>query len=130
MDWQPLIDAAVRAREHAYAPYSRFAVGAALLTEDGSIITGANVENRSYGLTICAERSAVACAVSAGHRRFAALVVIADLAPPAPPCGMCRETLAELAPELPVLLVNLEGERRETSLEALFPDRFAWSGPG
>lgn len=134
-DWRPLIEAARKVREQSYAPYSRFRVGAALLADDGTIVTGANVENRSYGLAICAERSAIARAVARGHRRFQALVVVADLDPPAPPCGMCRETLAEFAannsaPDLPILLVNLEGKQRRTSLDALFPDRFAWSGPG
>lgn len=134
MDWQPLIEAARDVRERAHAPYSHFRVGAALLTDDGTIITGANVENRSYGLTICAERSAITRAVARGYRSFQAIAVIADLDPPASPCGMCRETLAEFAPDqpgqdLPILLINLEGKRRETSLNAIFPDRFTWSGP-
>lgn len=129
MDWQPLYDAAREARERAYAPYSHFLVGAALLTDDGQIITGCNVENRSYGLTICAERTAVAAAVAAGHRRLRAIAVVTDASPPAMPCGMCRETLNEFAPDLPVLVANLAGERRETTLRDLHPAPFEFSGP-
>jgi len=124
-DWEPLIAAARTAREHAYAPYSRFAVGAALLMEDGSIVAGCNVENRSYPVGICAERSALAAAVTRGLRRPQAAVVVTATSPPSPPCGMCREALRELgADEMPVLLVNLDGERQEWSLETLLPFRF------
>ena len=124
-DWEPLIAAARATRERAYTPYSRFAVGAALLMEDGSIVSGCNVENRSYGLTICAERSALAAAVARGLRRPSAAVVVTSTSPPSPPCGMCRETLRELAAgEMPVLLVNLAGERQEWRLEDLLPFRF------
>ncbi len=127
MDWQPLLDAARRARDRSHCPYSRFAVGAALLTGDGTIFAGANVENRSYGLALCAERSAVAAAVTAGQRSFRALLVLADSAPPAPPCGLCRETLAEFCgPDLPIRLVNLEGEQRDFRLGELFPEPFAF----
>ena len=136
MNWQPLIDAAHAARERAHAPYSGFCVGAAFWaaaddsTDRQVIISGCNVENRSYGLTICAERSAVVQAVLRGLVHIRALVVVADLSPPAAPCGMCRETLAEFAADdLPVLLINLAGERRETTLGTLLPDRFDWAGP-
>ena len=126
IDWQPLVAAAGAARERAYAPYSKFRVGAALLTEDGEIFAGCNVENRSFGLCICAERNAVASGVAAGHRGLRAIVVLTDISPPAPPCGMCLETLSELADDLPVLLANLDGERLETSLRALLPSPFRW----
>lgn len=127
MDWAPLLEAARAARERAYAPYSRFPVGAALLAEDGTIWSGVNVENRSYGLTVCAERNAVAAAVAAGRRRFRAVLVLADADPPAPPCGACRETLTEFcAPELPIRLVNLAGETRDFRLGELFPEPFVF----
>ena len=125
VDWEPLIAAAHRARERAHAPYSRFMVGAALLMEDGSIVSGCNVENRSYGLALCAERGALAAAVANGLRRPQAAVVVTATSPPSPPCGMCRESLRELADgTMPVLLVNLEGERQEWTLEELLPFRF------
>lgn len=127
MDWAPLSTAARAARERSHSPYSRFAVGAALLAEDGTIFAGTNVENRSYGLALCAERAAVAAAVTAGRRRFRALLVIADATPPAPPCGLCRETLAEFCgPELEIRLVNLAGESRDFRLGELFPEPFVF----
>src|SRR6202049_4862659 len=107
MDWEPLVKAAAAARAQAYAPYSRFAVGAAVLMEDGSIHAAANCENCVPALSICAERSAVAHAVSAGLRRPQALAVVADGSPPSRPCGLCRQTLAEFAAELPILRCNL-----------------------
>jgi len=125
MDWTPLIEAATAARERAYAPYSGFAVGAAVATADGRMFSGCNVENRSYGLALCAERSAVAAAVAAGARKLSACVVVADADPLATPCGLCRETLTEFAPpELPILLVAPDGRRRETRLGQLFPEPF------
>jgi cytidine deaminase len=125
VNWEPLIAAAELARSHSHSPYSRFAVGAALLTADGVVVSGANVENRSFGVTICAERTAVASAVSAGHRRFVAVAIVAPSSPPAPPCGLCRETLTEFCdPGMPVLLTNPQGERRLTSLGELFPQPF------
>lgn len=128
VDWDLLLREAAQARERAYAPYSRFPVGVALLAEDGRLFTGCNVENRSFGLAICAERTAVVEAVKAGARRFAALVVLTGLSPPAPPCGLCRETLSEFADDLPILLANPQGERRETTLRQLFPHPFARPG--
>ncbi len=126
IDWESLLEAARAVRAHAYAPYSRFQVGAALLAENGQVFAGCNVENRSFGLCICAERSAVATAVSAGQRRFRAVVVVTGCTPPAAPCGMCRETLAEFGGDLPVLLANLEGERQEYRLADLLPRQFLW----
>jgi len=122
VNWEPLLTAAREARSHSHSPYSRFAVGAAVLTEDGTIFAGANVENRSFGVTVCAERSAFAAAVSAGHRSFAGVAIVAESSPPAAPCGVCRETMAEFcAPSMPILLANPRGERRETSLQEIFP---------
>jgi cytidine deaminase len=116
--------AAVAAREKAYAPYSRFQVGAAVRA-GGHIHAGCNVENASYGLTVCAERGAVAGAVAAGARRLEAVAVSSGTVPPTPPCGMCLQTLAEFAgPELPVLLLGGRGSREETTLGALLPHAF------
>ncbi|KAB2967129.1 MAG: cytidine deaminase [Thermoanaerobaculia bacterium] len=129
MDWEPLVAAAARARESAWAPYSRFAVGAAVLVADGRTFAGCNVENRSFGLALCAERSAVAAAVAAGSRDLVAVAVLADADPLAPPCGLCRETLAEFAgPDLPILLAAPDGRRRERRLGELFPEPFRLPG--
>jgi cytidine deaminase len=120
----------VRAR--AYAPYSRFQVGAALLLEDGSILGGCNIENASYGLTVCAERTALWSAIARGIHRFVALAVIGDTAGPISPCGACRQVLFEFAPDMPVLLTNLQGQRQRTSVRELLPGGFgpsSLSGP-
>ena len=125
MNWEPLLAAALAARSHSHSPYSRFAVGAAVETESGEIFSGANVENRSFGVTLCAERSAFAAAVSAGHRTFRGVAIVTSTSPPSSPCGLCRETMSEFcSPEMPILLFNPQGERRETSLGALFPEPF------
>lgn len=104
-----LCQAAQKARAGSYAPYSHFQVGAAVKTKDGRVFTGANVENASYGLSVCAERTAVLTAVNAGSRELAAVAVCTDLVPPAPPCGMCRQTLAEFARDCEVVLCGPPG---------------------
>jgi len=122
-----LIALALEAREHAYAPYSNYNVGCALVTADGSVFTGANVENASYGLCICAERIAIGAAVCSGHRELSAVVVVTQSSPPAAPCGMCRQSLNEFssAPEtLQIILVNPQGERRDFNLAELLPHGF------
>ena len=123
------IAAALGARERAYAPYSNFQVGAAILTTEGEIFAGCNVENASYGLTMCAERAAAANAVAAGHRRFAAIAVASPAA--VTPCGACRQVLAEFNRGLPVILVDTDrpgaGAVVETDLTALLPAAF--TGP-
>ena len=128
IDWQALIEAALDARKRAYAPYSNYPVGAALLGHEGTVFTGANVENRIFGLTVCAERSALVGAVSAGVTRFDALVVATDSTPPAAPCGQCRDSLAEFAIELPILLINTDGEQSARDLSDLLPDPFRLGG--
>ena len=124
--WTHLLTMAIAARAHAYSPYSEFAVGAALMTEDGAIFVGSNVENASYGLTNCAERTALFAMAAAGGRRVSALVVVADSAVPVSPCGACRQVLAEFAgPQTPVLLANLRGQRRLSSAGELLPMAFS-----
>lgn len=118
-----LVGAARAAQRAAYAPYSGFRVGAALEAEDGTVFTGCNVENASYGLTICAERAAVAAAVGAGAGRFRRIVVASDSTPPASPCGACRQVLAEFGLELEVRAVSPGGEQ-VWRLGDLLPDAF------
>lgn len=130
MDREALFAAATAARQRAYAPFSGYSVGAALLADDGRVFVGCNVENRSLGLSLCAERSAVAAAVTAGSRRYVAVAVVTGSSPPASPCGLCRETLAEFCDDaLVVLLEGADGERRTTTLGELFPDRFVLAPP-
>ena len=118
---ESLIAEAKAVRARAYAPYSKFAVGAALLGSSGRIYTGCNVENLSYGLTICAERSAVFTAVAAGEKAFAAIAIVADSKTPVSPCGACRQVLAEFGDSLQVCSANLQGQRYETTLRELIP---------
>ncbi len=119
-----LIEAARQARERAYAPYSHFPVGAALLSASGQVWSGCNVENASYGLSICAERVALFTAVAAGQRDLVALAVIADTPGPVSPCGACRQVLAEFNPEMQVILANLKGDVRVTTVQDLLPGAF------
>jgi cytidine deaminase len=131
-----LVQAARAARSLAYAPYSGYRVGAALRVESGEVIRAANVENASYGMTICAERAAVAVAVAAGHRRFEAIAVAADGEQPASACGACRQVLREFPPggDLRVLLAGESGDQLvDTTLEVLLPGGFGAErlhGPG
>jgi cytidine deaminase len=118
-----LLAAARLAREHAYAPYSGFAVGAAVETDAG-MFSGANVENASYPVGMCAERAAAAAAVSAGARRIGAVVVATGAARPTPPCGMCRQFLHEFGPGMVVVSEGGEGTRRRWRLQDLLPDAF------
>jgi cytidine deaminase len=119
-----LVTAARRARRHAHAGYSHFKVGAALETADGTIITGCNIENATYGLTVCAERVAMWKALSEGHRAFRRIAVVADTANPTPPCGPCRQILWEFGGDLEVILANLRAEKGRYKLSALLPMPF------
>jgi cytidine deaminase len=120
----PLVAAARRARRNAVAPYSNFKVGAALETADGTVITGANVENATYGLTVCAERVAMFKALSDGHRGFRRIAIVADTEAPTPPCGACRQILWEFGGNLEVRLANLTSEQGTHWLKDLLPFPF------
>jgi cytidine deaminase len=122
-----LVDAAKRARANAYAPYSNYRVGAALLTKGGKIFAGCNFENASYGACICAERNAIGQMIAAGEREPVACVVVTGGKRPGSPCGICRQVLSEFAKDMPVILISEHrgGEtRRDTSLAQLLPDAF------
>lgn len=121
---EELIAAARAALEHAYSPYSGFRVGAAVRTAGGAIVAGSNVENASYSLTLCAERSAAAAAISGGARALAAVAVATETAEPVLPCGACRQFLAEFGPELRVVCVGSGPRAVVTSLGELLPGRF------
>lgn len=124
LEIQKLMDCAIKARENAYSPYSHFAVGAALLCEDGTLYEGCNIENASYGLTNCAERTAIFKAVSEGHIKFKALAVVADTEGPCAPCGACRQVMAEF--KIPLIIMgNLMGNIKMVTIEELLPFSFS-----
>ena len=120
-----LMQTALKARVRAYAPYSHYLVGAALLLESGEVIEGVNVENASYGLCICAERSAVVTAVTQGKKDFKAMAIATSSIPAGAPCGACRQVLSEFAPSLQLILGNEHGEIVETTLAEIFPMQFS-----
>jgi len=126
IDTQALLKEALQAKKAAHAPYSRFKVGAALLCNDGSVFTGCNVENASYGLTVCAERVAVFKAVSEGRKKFAALAVVADTPEPVQPCGACLQVLAEFSQKMDLVLVlgGRKGKLKSCRLDQLLPGAF------
>lgn len=118
-----LVEEAIKARTFSYSPYSKFAVGAAVLTEDGSIYTGCNIENASYGLTNCAERTAIFKAVSEGNKSFQAIAIVADTKGPCSPCGACRQVIAEF--KIPqIIMANLTGQVKVSTLLELLPYNF------
>jgi cytidine deaminase len=121
---EKLLEAALRARENAHAPFSNFKVGAALEDEAGRIHTGCNVENATYGLTVCAERVAVFKAISEGARKFRRIAVAADTDEPTPPCGACRQILWEFCGDIEVILVNPRGKTERFQMRDLFPRPF------
>lgn len=123
---EQLVNEAKKAREYAYVPYSKFPVGAALVTEDGTVYHGCNIENSAFGLTNCAERTALFKAISDGFTSFKTLIVIGDTDGPISPCGACRQVIAEFcAPDMPVYLTNLKDEIEETTVAALLPGAFS-----
>lgn len=124
LEIQKLMDCAIKARENAYSPYSHFAVGAALLCEDGTLYEGCNIENASYGLTNCAERTVIFKAVSEGHIKFKALAVVADTEGPCAPCGACRQVMAEF--KIPLIIMgNLMGNIKIVTIEEVLPFSFS-----
>jgi cytidine deaminase len=123
---EQLIKEAKTAREMAYTPYSKFNVGAALLTNDGKIYRGCNIENAAYSMTNCAERTAIFKAISEGDKNFIAIAVVADTKRPVPPCGACRQVIAELCPkDMKVILTNLQGDIEELTVKELLPGAFS-----
>jgi cytidine deaminase len=117
-----LIRSALKGRLRAYAPYTKFAVGAAVQCKSGAVFAGSNIENVSYGLTICAERVAIGSAVAAGEREFVAIAVVADTIEPIVPCGACRQFLAEFSPDLIIVSATVAGGRKIENLSNLLPD--------
>lgn len=122
-----LIKEAKKAREKAYAPYSNFKVGAAVLTHDGKIFSGCNIENSSYGLSICAERAAIFNAVSSGYREFTKIAVVTDSEPPSSPCGACRQVIFEFGDDMEVIMSNLKGDVKIIKIDELLKDGFKLS---
>lgn len=126
MDMQTLIDQAIAARKKAYTPYSNFQVGAAVLTKNKQVFLGCNIENASYGLTNCAERTAIFKAVSEGEKEIEAIVIVGDTEGPISPCGACRQVMAEFCDEnTKIILTNLKGDRVETTINELLPGFFS-----
>ncbi len=126
MDKKKYIEEANKMLAKAYIPYSKFPVGAALVTKEGKIYTGCNIENASYGLCNCAERTAIFKAVSEGERDFSYLVITGGTDGPISPCGACRQVIAEFCePKMPVLLTNVKGDEKEVTVEQLLPGAFS-----
>lgn len=123
-DYDSLIAAAKKSRENAHAKFSNFKVGAALLSASGKVYGGCNVENATYGLTICAERVAIFKAISEGERRFSAIAVVTDTDALTPPCGACRQLIWEFCGDVPVVMANLHGKTETISMNQLFPKPF------
>lgn len=126
MEKEQLMNLAKEGREMAYVPYSKFKVGAALLTADGKVYKGCNIENSGYSMTNCAERTAMFKAVSEGERDFTAIAIVADTEGPCSPCGACRQVISEFcAPNMPVYLTNMKGDVQETTVAELLPGAFS-----
>ena len=125
-DWDQLLEQAREAQKRAYAPYSKFRVGAALQGASGKIYLGCNIENASYRVTTCAEQSALSVAVVAGEKKFTRLALVADSPDPASPCGACRQALVEFAPDLEVYSVSRTGAEQHRNMNELIPMAFTW----
>lgn len=127
MNYERLIKHAQNARAHSHSPFSHFRVGSAVLTASGKVFTGCNIENSSFGLTICAERTALFKAVSEGHSKFTAIAISTDEESPVAPCGACRQVIMDLAGDIDVVMTGKHGARRVARMSELFPFPF---GPG
>ncbi len=124
MDINELINKAKNAREHSYSPYSRFKVGTALRTKNGMVFTGCNIENSSYGLSICAEREAIFKAISAGERDLDTIAIVTDSNKLITPCGACRQVMWEFSKDMTVIVANLKGEKKEFKIKELLAHPF------
>ena len=127
MEKEKLIELAKSVRKRAYVPYSNFAVGAVVVSKKGEVYTGCNVENASYGLTVCAERNAIFKAVTEGEREFSLLVVVGDTEGPCMPCGACRQVIREFGSDIKIIAANLSGESKETTIAELLPEAFDYN---
>ena len=123
-EYEKLIQEAEKARKKAYTPYSKFKVGAAVLCDDGKIFSGCNIENASFGLTICAERVAFFKAISEGSTKIKAIAVIGNTNKPCSPCGACRQVISEFGEDIPLIMTNLKGDVRIKKIKELLPEAF------
>ncbi len=123
-NYEKLIKVAEKARKRAYTPYSKFKVGAAILTSDGKIFTGCNIENASFGLTVCAERVAILKAISEGSSKFEAIAIVGDTDRPCSPCGACRQVISEFGKDIKIIMSNLEGDIKIKKVRELLPEAF------
>ena len=124
-NYKRLIKEAEKARKRAYTPYSKFKVGAAILTSDGKIFTGCNIENASFGLTVCAERVAILKAISEGSTEFEAIAIIGDTDQPCSPCGACRQVVSEFGEKIKIIMSNLKGDIKIKKIGELLPKAFS-----
>ena len=124
LDYEKLLKEAEKARGKAYTPYSKFKVGAAVLTTDGKIFTGCNIENASFGLTVCAERVAILKAISEGSYKFEAMAIIGDTKRPCSPCGACRQVISEFGEDIKIAMSNLKGDVKIKKISELLPEAF------